>query len=195
VLSQTLRLKKVSIPFAFCLRSVLHGVCVGQPCGLHCVFVGFTWGCRSMYCPFTFCLVIRYHNLKCECKVHVRTLPGAVNSFSTITLTSDALLSLRRSTVLRGSAVSHARMRCSSMFKISQGPFSLHLAFSVRSPTVRLAFVLRRFSVYSPSVLHPFTIQRTRNANGTETFYDAYCTKAYRLHKWAQCLSPRMELT
>ena len=110
-----------------------------------------------------------------ETKCKVRTLPGTVNGFSTITLTSDALLSLRRSTVLRGFSgfARGVALRCSKF----HGPFSFRLLVCVFRPfTVRLAFVLRPFSVCSPSVLRPFTVQRKRNANGTETFFDAYCT-------------------
>ena len=54
--------KKVSVPFAFRLRSVLRAICVGFALGNRAVYVGFAWGFCSMYCPFTVCLIIYYHN-------------------------------------------------------------------------------------------------------------------------------------
>ena len=48
--------------FAFRLRSVLRAICVEFVLGNCAVCVGFAWGFRSMYCPFTICLIIRYCN-------------------------------------------------------------------------------------------------------------------------------------
>ena len=56
------RHQKFSVPFAFRLCSVLHAICVGVALGNRAVCVGFVWGFRSMYCPFTVCLIIRYRN-------------------------------------------------------------------------------------------------------------------------------------
>ena len=88
--------------------------------GLRRVCVGLLFHVLPAYCLTTVCLIIHYRNSG-NLRVQVQGTYSArcCQRFSTITLTSDALLSLRRSAVLHGSAVSRARTHCSSVFKIS----------------------------------------------------------------------------
>jgi len=127
-------------------------------------------GLHSMYCPFTVYLIIRYRNSG-TLRVRVQDTHSArcCQLFSTITLMSDALVSLRRSTVLRGSVVSCTRTRCSLCSKFN-GQFSFHLLVCVfRSFTVRLAFVLHLFCVRLPFIKNETQTVR-------KLFSDAYCT-------------------